>query len=107
MLWPVWVVLVLVGTLWSYFAFVAKAAPIWSGLMTVGFWTVAGFGAFAIEMPDGAGGTIVATETAAAILAFTVSAAGVLVTLAAATGQYGAPDLEDQPDAGRLDLSQE
>lgn len=95
MIWQAWTLLVLAGLGSAYLAFVAKRAPAYTSLATTGTFAVAAIGALELETQF-----TTSTEMGIAILAAMQSLLGVVVFIAALTGQYGEPDEEDTPTGG-------
>lgn len=91
MILEVWQTLVIVGLAASGAAFVAKKAPVYTGLASLGVWLVVGYGALEIELVVG-GSLETVAEPAVAALAFGNALLSVIVIVAAATGSYGADD---------------
>lgn len=98
MIWQAWVTLVLIGTGWSYVAFVEKRASTWAGLATFGFYAVAAIGALDLQTQFATDGEL---EIGAAILCTVAAMAGLIVFVASVAGQYGTDD-DTSPGAGEV-----
>jgi len=92
MIWQVWSILVLAGLGSAYLAFVAKRAPVYTSLMTVGIMTVAALGSLQVETQF-----TTSAEYGVSILFGLNGVLAMIVFVAAITGQYGDPDPEDTP----------
>lgn len=98
MIWQVWALLVLGGSGWAYVALIQKRAAPFASLAMTGHFAVAAYGAVAIETQFTTTG-----EPGAAILCGLFAVLGVVVFVAAVTGQYGDDDSMTTPDAGELE----
>lgn len=97
MIWQVWAVLVLGGSAWAYVALIQKRAAPFTSLAMTGHFAVAAYGGFAVETQF-----TTSAEPGAAILCGLLAVIGVVVFVAAVTGQYGDEDELTTPDAGEL-----
>jgi Fe2+ transport system protein B len=90
MILEVLLVLLILGAGSSYAAFVAKRAPVYTGLANLAIWLLVAYGATSIDLVSDSGALQegVASEPALAVLGFGNALLSVLVILAAAAGEY-------------------
>lgn len=87
-----WILIMLcfLGAGATYLAFVAKRAPVYTSLASAGIWLVVGYSSTAIDTvaQDGTVSAAVTSEPALAALAFGNALLSLVVTLAAAKGEF-------------------
>lgn len=90
MLLSVLITLCVLGSGASYLAMVSKRAPVFTAIASTGLWVVVGYSATSIDVAanDGTISTGVAAEPALSALAFGMSLLSIIVTLAAAKGEF-------------------
>ena len=90
MLLSVYLALILVGSGASYQAMVAKRAPVFTSIASAGVWSVVGYAGTSLDTVADGGpiNAAAAAEPAVSALAFGTAILSLIVTLAAAKGEF-------------------
>lgn len=90
MLVSVYLALILVGSGASYLSMVAKRAPVFTSIASAGVWSVVGYAGTSLDTVanDGTINSAAAAEPAVSALAFGTAILSLIVTLAAAKGDF-------------------